>query len=106
MKPKTILNFSHPLSPDAAAQLEQQVGAFKEVRVEVQLDLDQPIAAQVKDILYSDAVLMAPPDYVVAPALAVAAYLVGQHFRGVPALWIKREGTPVRWVLGGIEAWK
>ena len=102
---KIIVNFSHPLSAEAKAQLQERIGSFEEIQVEVQLDLDRDLTSQVEDILYSDIVLENQPNFVLPPQFAAAAYLFGQHFDGVPAIWVKCEGTPPRWVLGGIEGW-
>jgi len=97
---KIILNLSHGLGDEAQAQIEARIGPFQEIRIPCQLDLSQPLEPQIEALLED-----APAaDYIIPPSLAPAAYLVGQRLaKGTPLIWLRSQGTPPRWVLGGIE---
>ena len=74
-----IINFSHPLSADALAQIEERVGQnVEEVRVPVQVDFDAPLRPQF-DTLVETAMHALPFDAVIPPALSyAAAYVVAR----------------------------
>ena len=99
MDKKIILNLSHGLGEEAKAQIEQRIGPFEEIRVTCQFDLESPLVPQVEALRYD----VPAPDFIIPPALGPAAYLVGQRCEGIPLIWLRREGTPPKWVLGGIE---
>jgi hypothetical protein len=96
---KKILNLSHGLSEEAQAQIEAQIGAFKEIQVACQFDLERPLIPQIEALRHD----VPAPDFIIPPSLGPAAYLVGQRCEGIPLIWLRREGAPPRWVLGGIE---
>lgn len=108
---KTLLNFAHPLSEKTKAQIEDEVGEWiKEIIVPCQLEFNgKALDAQIADIETSTDIRLMTADLVIAPAFAAGAYLLaaghlvsGSNNR--PRLvWLKREGTPPEFVLGGIE---
>lgn len=110
---KTLLNFAHPLSEKATKQIKEEVGEFiKEIIVECQLDLsgdERSLCGQVADIEAGDHnVRLQDADMFIAPALSsAAAILTRDHLismRPAPLLvWLKKEGSPPEFVLGGIE---
>ena len=92
-----IVNYSHPLSESAKAQIADELGEFEEVIVPVDLDLDADLWQQVDKLVDRSA------DYVIPPALGVAAYMTGMLNSHAGIIYLKRDGsTPPNWVLGGI----
>ncbi len=116
---KTVLNYSHPLSPKAKGQLQAIIGDFKEYVVPFQLDLTRhSLINQVADIVIGqaplddngDPVYPQGADYIVPPALSVAAAVLAyEHLSQVYAtrplfIWLRRaEGIGNVFELGGIE---
>ena len=92
-----IVNYSHPLSKIAKAQITQELGNFEEVIVPVDLDLDADLWQQVDKLVDRSA------DYVILPALGVAAYMTGMLNSHAGIIYLKRDGSiPPNWMLGGI----
>lgn len=108
---KTLLNFAHPLSEKAKKQIEDEVGEWiKEIIVPCQLDFNgKSLDAQIADIEASSSVRLMEADLVVPPAFAEAAYLLAEgHLvsgsdNKPKSVWLKKEGSPPQFVLGGIE---
>lgn len=110
---QTLLNFAHPLSEKTIKEIEEEVGEFiEEIKVTCQLDLSgdgQSLRGQVADIEAGDhGIKLQDADLFIAPALSsAAAILTRDHLAaGTPAplvVWLKREGNPPEFVLGGIE---
>ena len=107
---KTLLNFAHPLSEKANAQIQAIEGDFEEIIVKCQLSFEgKSLEAQVADIEASAPIRLIQADLVVPPAFAGAAYLLAQgHLvrgsdRKPKSIWLKKEGIPPKFVLGGIE---
>lgn len=107
---KTLLNFAHPLSEEIISDIETEVGEFiEEIRVPCQLDLNRDLRGQVADLEAGPhGVRLQEADMFIAPALSsAAAILTRDHLvAGMPpplVVWLKREGIPPEFVLGGIE---
>lgn len=81
-----LLNFGHPLSPDAVRQLTEEIGEFETRTVRVQLDMTQPLADQIRQAV--DSVGFTPEEWqtttfaVVLPGASVAAGLVLAQIHG------------------------
>lgn len=73
-----LLNFSHPLSTKAAEQLRYFVGEFEEIRIECQIDFDQPIERQLLALVVAGNTAITGEDAVlyIPPALSFAAAYV------------------------------
>ena len=99
MKKRIVLNLSHGLGEEDAQQLEARIGPFEEIRVACQFDLERPLIPQIEALRHD----LPAPDFIIPPSLGPAAYLVGQRCEGIPLIWLRREGAPPKWVLGGIE---
>lgn len=108
-----IINFSHPLSSDALAQIKERVGRDVEVvQVPVQIDFDADLREQFDNLV--EAVMKQMPfDAIVPPALSYAAayvtarlsYAQSDAMMPVPPdiIVLKRgESVPPRFVLADI----
>lgn len=82
-----LLNFGHPLAPEAAAELADVIGEFDPTSVRVQLDMTTPLAEQVRAIV--DGVGFSSEDWqtksivVALPGASVAAALVLAELHGL-----------------------
>lgn len=97
-----ILNFSHPLSAAALADLASRYGPVVEERRPAQFDLGRPLAPQVAELVAD-----VPAEFVlVPPALAAAAILTVEQLtrqRGRPELVrLTAHGTPPVFVVAEI----
>lgn len=104
---KLLINFAHPLGEKAKSQIEEIEGEFEELEVKCQLDLAQPLRWQLSGISINAEVRLQNADMIIAPALSsAAALLMRDHLAGEQppkVVWLKREGAPPEFVLGGIE---
>lgn len=81
-----VLNFSHPLSTDAQAQLSERYGEFETRQIRVQLDMTAPMTPQV--IALVETVGLTPDQWqteqylVVLPAVTVAAGILVSEVAG------------------------
>jgi hypothetical protein len=107
---KKLLNFAHPLNAKTGAQIQAIEGNFEEIIVSCQLDFNgKALNAQVADIEASAPIRLMEADLVVPPAFSEAAYLLaeGHLISGSDdkpkSIWLKKEGSPPEFVLGGIE---
>lgn len=109
---KILLNFAHPLSDKVCKQIEEKMGDFEEIRVPCQLDLSgdgQSLAGQVADMEAGPHnIRLEAADMYIAPALSSAASILARdHLRtgwlAAKVVWLKKEGSPLEFVLGGIE---
>lgn len=94
---KKIVNYSHPLGEKAKQQIVEEIGEFEEIIVPCSVDLDGDLWDQV-DKLYDRSA-----DFVIPPALGVAAYMMGGLGYPAQIIYLKRnDAIPPSWVLGGI----
>lgn len=107
---QVLLNFGHSLSNEVKTQIENEVGeAVNEIIVPCQLDLDIDLSSQVANIEAGPhGIRLRDADMIIVPALSsAAAILMRDHLVGILptplVVWLKREGTPPQFVLGGIE---
>lgn len=109
---KRLLNFAPPLSDETHRRIEELMGEFEEIRVPCQLDLSgdgQSLAGQVADMEADAEIRLQHADMVIAPALSSAAFILARDHLPMPnwlavrIVWLKREGNPPEFVLGGIE---
>lgn len=81
-----VINFGHPLSPDAVRQLTEELGEFETRTVRVQLDMNNPLAPQLEQLV--DSVGFNPDEWqtttfvVILPGASVAAGLVLAQIHG------------------------
>ena len=108
-----ILNFSHPLTKEQRAQIEEWTGqTIDEVlRIPVQLDVNYPFDTQIAAL--AEACQLDPDEWqtrsilVVPPGLSAAAATLMAELHGrmgyfPPVVRLKREGTPPRFVVAEI----
>lgn len=110
-----LLNYSHPITDDQLITLKEIYGTFDEfweVRdIPCHLDIEQPFAPQV--VALADAAGLnrgewqTEPFLLNLPALSVAAALLLAEIHGrcgyyPPALRLKREGDPPRFVVAEV----
>jgi hypothetical protein len=107
---KILLNFAHPLGEKAKSQIQEREGEFKEIIIPCQLDFNgKTLAGQIDDLEASGDIRLMEADLVVPPAFSEAAYLLAEgHLvsgsdKKPKSVWLKKEGTPPEFVLGGIE---
>lgn len=103
---KLLLNFAHPLSEKAKAQIKDIEGEFEEIEVACQFDLDQSLCWQIGSISANAEIRLQNADMIIAPALSsAAALLMRDHVAGQSpkVVWLKKEGFPPEFILGGIE---
>lgn len=107
---QTLLNFAHPLGEKAKKQIEDEVGeGINEIIIPCQLDFSKGLSAQINDIETLAEKRLMEADFVIAPAFAAGAYLLAAG-RLAPGpnnrprlVWLKKEGVPPEFILGGIE---
>lgn len=81
-----VLNFSHPLSPDAVSELELRFGELDVRSIRVQLDMSQPLTTQVVAVV--DSVGFTPTEWqttafvVVLPGASIATGLLIAELHG------------------------
>ena len=106
-----VYNYSHPLTKDLKTDLEERLGDFQEVRVNVQIDLTRNIVDQVEPLLEGLIVDMFKGDAlaVIPPSLPSVAYLIGRRVGslipgGLPFIWLRRaDRSQLVFEVGGIE---
>jgi hypothetical protein len=81
-----VLNFSHPLSAEAVQQLTEKIGEFEARSIRVQLDMLQPLSAQVEQVAdsvgFTPAEWQTQPFVVVLPGASVATGLLLAEIHG------------------------
>lgn len=108
----TVLNFSHPLTPEQIEQLRGILGdEIRVIDVPFQIDLGQSIASQVEAII--DGIGLGPAEFQGTPivvnlpgltpgAAVVLAELHGRMGYFPPIVALRREGTPPRFVVAEV----
>lgn len=97
----TIANFSHPLSPEATAYIDQfhaLNGGIREIIVPAQFDLAKDLTIQVGEIV-ADAINQAEGskyniDCFIPPALSFAAVFIPSLLPTANMIVMARSGTP------------
>lgn len=80
MATSMVLNFGHPLSDEAQAELSDTIGEYETVLARVSLDMESPLAPQLSAIV--DAMGISPETFqthrlvVVLPGASVAAAII------------------------------
>lgn len=109
---KRLLNFAHPLSDKVHKQIEEIMGEFEEIKVPCQFDISgdgESLADQVAGMEAGPHnVRLELADMYIAPALSSAASILARDHLNIGWLaarvvWLKKEGNPPEFVLGGIE---
>jgi len=95
---KTVLNFSHPLNPDAARVLQEEYGVQEIVQVPFHLDTNRPIVPQVAEVTSAVRKEHGEPDYIILPGFAPAAVLVARAFPRAKIVRLAAQGTPPKWM--------
>jgi len=108
VKVKRLVNFSHELSAEARARLEEMVGPVLETVIPCQLDLDAPLRPQLDALLAANERALVRMDLYIPPALSYAAgyitarlsYAQSDAMLPVPPdmVILRREGMPPRFM--------
>ncbi len=115
---KTVLNFSHPLRPDAVDKLREMMAVdIRVVDIRVQIDLHENVAVQVDDLVdlvlknHSPFAAMVPPGLsaVAGPLVARLSYAQSDAMLPVPpdiVVMAQENGvTPPRFMPVEIMRW-
>jgi len=92
-----LINFSHPLNPDAERVLHKEYGVTEIVHYPIHLDLNVGLDTQVQAIVEDVRSRYGEPDVIIPPGYAPAAILLAEAF---PYRFIRltSTGTPPKWM--------